>query len=133
MKRLKDSLVKSGDDPDDLKAFEKSGVVCVSFREGAPALAIIALDGNRWVLPWVHFLYAFYENLSEIERITLYYSTHEVLLEGVRFVRLMEQFSKFGVEWIRSCDKRYMPLCSSDLPFVAKIVVDEKNEEKPTF
>ena len=132
MKKLQDSIRKRGEDRDGMKVSENSGVVCVSFREGAPALALITLDGKRWVLPWVHFLYAWYEDLSEIERIRLHYSTHEVFLEGVRFIRLVEQLSNFGVEWIRNYDKRYLPLSPSDMPFVAKIVVDEKSESKST-
>lgn len=132
MKKLQDSIRKRGEDRDGMKVSENSGVVCVSFHEGAPAIALVTLDGKRWVLPWFHFLYACYEDLSEVERIRLHYSTHEVFLEGVRFIRLVEQLSKFGVEWIRNYDKRYLPLSPSDMPFVTKIVVDEKSESEST-
>ena len=79
-------------------------------------------------MPWIHFLYAWYESESELDRIKLYYSSHEVSLEGIRLEQLVEHFSKFGVEWIRSYDNRYSRLCPQELPFIEKIQVEEKGE-----
>ncbi|HAV13665.1 MAG TPA: hypothetical protein DCX06_09295 [Opitutae bacterium] len=125
MKNLENNLAKRNDPqcPD-----EPVGIICASFREGAPALVIITLEGKRWVMPWVHFLYAWHETRQELEQISLQYNSHKVLIEGVRLESSIQQFSKFGVEWIRSYDKRYLPLCPKDSPFIEKILIEEKSE-----
>ena len=62
---------------------EKSkGMLRASIRDGSPTLLLLALDGKRWILPWIHFLYACYEDLHEFERIELVFSSHEIVLEG---------------------------------------------------
>ena len=109
---------------------DPNGVLCASIREGSPSLVLINLEGKRWVIPWIHFLYASYENLQEFERIELFYSSHEILLEGHRFEILLKHLSNYGVEWIRCYDKRYCQLCPKELPFIEKIVVEERSDER---
>ena len=113
-------LNKTKQETDDSK-----GVLCASVRDGAPTLVIIPLDGSRWVLPWIHFLYALYEDLHEYDRIKLFYASHEVRLEGLRLKELINHFSSYRIEWIRSYDKRYAELCPKDLPFISMIKVEE--------
>ncbi len=125
MKNLKNSLTARGDAQ---ASDDPSGIICASFREGAPTLVIITWEGKRWVMPWIHFQYAWHEDQEEFELMKLYYSTHEVSLEGVRLERLVEHFAKFGVEWIRSYDKRYLQLCPQELPFIENIHIEEKEE-----
>ena len=105
---------------------DSKGVLCASVREGAPTLEIIPLDGNHLVLPWIHFLYALYEDLYEYDRINLFYSSHDVQLEGLRLRELIKHFSSYRVEWVKCYDKRYAELCPKDLPFITKIKVEEK-------
>jgi len=126
MKNLKSSLSQKSDSqtPD-----SAAGIVCASIREGSPTLVIIAWEGRRWVMPWVHFLYAWHEHEEEFERIEMRFSSHDISLEGIRLERLLEHLSKYSVEWIRSSDKRYLHLCLPDLPFVEKILVKDKGSE----
>ena len=100
-------------------------MLCASVRDGAPTLVIIPLDDKRWVLPWIHFLYALYEDLHEYDRIYLFYSSHKVRLEGLRLKELINHFSSYRIEWIRCYDKRYAELCPEDLPFISMIKVEE--------
>ncbi len=104
------------------------GVLCASIREGSPTLLLLAMDGKRWILPWIHFLYACYEDLHEFERIELFFSSHDILLEGDRFQDLLKHLSGYKVEWLKAYDKRYQQLCPNELPFIMKIVVEEKSE-----
>ncbi len=77
-------------------------------------------------MPWIHFLYAWHEQCTEFERIRLFYSTHEILIEGVRLQPLIEHVSKFDVEWVKCFNKRYATLCPQGLPFLERIAVEEK-------
>lgn len=104
------------------------GVLSASLREGAPTLLIKTQDGLRRSLPWIHYLYGDYENLNEIERITLFYSSHEVCLEGVRLEPLFERLAKYGVEWIKAHDRRHLARCPKESPFIQKITVSEKSK-----
>jgi len=104
------------------------GVLSASLREGAPTLLIKTQDGHRRMLPWIHFINGDYENHNEIERITLFYSSHEVCLEGVRLEPLFERLAKYGVEWVKAHDKRHLACCPAGLPFIQKIAVSEKSK-----
>lgn len=114
-------ILKSNQEMEDHK-----GVLCASIRDGTPTLVIIPLDGNRWILPWIHFLYAFYEDLHEYEQIKLIYSSHNIQLQGLRLQELVKHFSSYRVEWVRCFDKRYEELCPKDLPFISKINIEDK-------
>ena len=107
---------------------ESQGVLCASVREGSPTLVLINAGEKRWVMPWIHFLYACYEDLHEFERIELFFTSHDIVLEGYRFLELVKHLSSYKVEWIKCYDKRYVQLGPNDLPFVTKIVVEEKTE-----
>ena len=126
MKNLKSALSQKSES----KSIDgSSSIVCASIREGSPTLVIIAWEGRRWVMPWVHFLYAWHEHEEEFERIEIRFSSHDISLEGIRLERLLEHLSKYSVEWIRSSDKRYLNQCPQDLPFIEKIKVKDKNLE----
>ncbi len=79
-------------------------------------------------MPWIHFLYAWHEDCSEFERMKLYYSSHEFTLEGIRLEGVVERLAKFGVEWVKCYDKRYLALCPQELPFIWKILIHENSE-----
>ena len=108
---------------------ESKGVLCASFRDGAPALLLHTLDGKRWVMPWVHFLHAYHEKSGESEQIGMFYSNHEILIEGVRLQPLVERLSKYDLEWVKCFSKRYLKLCPQDLPFIERITIEEKADE----
>ena len=108
------------------EAENSKGVLCASVREGTPTLVVIPSVGNQLILPWIHFLYARYEDLHEFEQIQLFYSSHKVQLHGIRLKELVKHFSSYRVEWVRSYDRKYSELCPKDLPFVSKIKVEEK-------
>ncbi|MDQ8184228.1 hypothetical protein [Pelagicoccus sp. SDUM812002] len=107
---------------------KRSGVICASVREGAPTLIIEDASGRRWIMPWVHLLHAVYESERGLDRIELSYASHTVTLEGVRLGGLVERIAKFGVEWVRRYDKRYLLSCPKDMPFIERIEVADKNE-----
>ncbi len=125
MKKLENTLNKRSErsEPD-----KGSGIVCASIREGAPTLLLLGVEGRNWVLPWVHFQYAWLVRSGEEETIKLFFSSHELSLEGVRLGSLLEHFAKFGVEWVRAYDRRYLELCPNEQPFVYRIKVEEKIE-----
>lgn len=125
MKKLENALNKRSEGPE---SGEGAGIVCASIREGAPTLLLFDVDGRNWVLPWVHFQYAWLERCEGDEIIRLFYSSHEASLQGVRLESLLESFAKFGVEWVRVYDRRYLELCPNEQPFVYKIEVEEKTE-----
>ncbi len=79
-------------------------------------------------MPWVHLLHAVYESDGELDRIELTYASHVVTIEGVRLFGLAERIAKFGVEWVRRYDKRYLRSCPKDMPFMERIEVAEKTE-----
>ncbi len=107
---------------------KRSGVICASIREGGPTLTIEDASGRRWIMPWVHLLHAVYESDGELDRIELTYASHVVTIEGVRLFGLAERIAKFGVEWVRRYDKRYLRSCPKDMPFMERIEVVEKTE-----
>lgn len=127
MRKLETALAKKDPSQD---SDVSSGIICALIREGAPTLLLISWEGKRWVMPWVHFHYAWHERESEFERIKLCYSSHDVSLEGLRLERLVEPLSKYGVEWIRSYEKRYLHLCPQDFPFVERILIEQKDAGK---
>lgn len=116
--------METGNNTEEVTAPE--GILSASNREGAPTLLIKPQDDQRLIIPWIHFLYGNYKDLEDTECITLFYSTHDVCLEGVRLEPLFERLAKFGVEWIKANDKRYMARCPQDLPFIERISVTEK-------
>lgn len=108
---------------------EPTGILCASFRDGASALRLITTGGKQWVIPWIHFLYAYHENHIELEHVRLFYSSHEIRIDGVRLQPLVEHLSRFNIEWIKCFDKRYLVLCPHDLPFIQQIRVEEKADK----
>jgi len=122
--------METGNTTQEMRASE--GVLSASLSEGAPTLLIKTQDGLRRIFPWIHFINGDYENLNEIERITLHYSSHEVCMEGVRLEPLFERIAKFSVEWIKANDKRLMARCPQGSPFIEKISISEKNNIQPS-
>lgn len=117
--------MKTGNTTQEMRVPE--GVLSASLSEGAPTLLIKTEDGLRRIFPWIHFINGVYENLKEVERITLHYLSHEVCIEGVRLEALFERIAKFSVEWIKANDKRLKSRCPQGAPFIEKISVSEKS------
>ena len=68
MKNLKSALSQKSDSQ---TLDSAAGIVCASIRKGSPTLVVIAREGRRWIMPWVHFLYAWHEYEEKFERIEM--------------------------------------------------------------
>ena len=75
--------------------------------KSVPALLIHAEDDERWVLPWSQFVSARYRSDGNCERLTLWFSHHEVELEGVRLVALLPEIARFHLGSLRSLPAKY--------------------------
>ena len=96
---------------------------CHSAGESVPALSIHTRDGERWVLPWSHFVSARHRGDGGRERLTLLFASHEVELQGVRLAALLPEIARFRLGSLRSLPAKYESHGGDCEPFIERLSV----------
>jgi hypothetical protein len=104
------------------RADEPEGHACYSVRAQASTLLVELSSGERWVLPWMHFVFARHHDEGKDERLVLTFASHEVKVSGHNLVVLAETAAKAELESIRELPPKYRDRLADD-PFVTKITV----------
>lgn len=101
---------------------------CFSSNQHAPALAVEATGGRRWVLPWIHFLNAQHDDDGNGETLLLCFATHEVSVSGRNLGPLMDEIARLRLEVLREAPRRYGKSVDTE-PFVGEIHVRSAEKE----
>jgi hypothetical protein len=100
-----------------------SGAGCYSTEAFLPALLIHAGNGERWVLPWAHFVSARHTGDGSREQVTLLFANHEVEIHGARLVSLMPEIAGFRLDSLRSLPAKYEPQGNASEPYIERLSV----------
>jgi hypothetical protein len=96
---------------------------CYSTEAAVPTLLIQAGNGERWVLPWSHFVSARHNGDGDSERLTLLFVSHEVELQGTRLAALLPAIARFQLDSLRSLPAKYEIQGNGTEPFIERLSV----------
>jgi hypothetical protein len=114
MSKLQDSL-------NDRRASEAdAGHLCYSAKAQTPGLLVHSSSGQRWVLPWMHFVFGCLREDGDRERLVLTFASHEVVICGTNLGPLAEEAAYLRLETLRDLPEKYAP---TGEPFVEQVDV----------
>ena len=96
---------------------------CYSTEASVRTLLIHAGNGERWVLPWSHFVSARHQEDGNRERLTLLFASHEVELQGSHLASLLPEIARFHLGSLRSLPPKYESQGNASDPFIERLSV----------
>lgn len=96
--------------------------LCYATKPQCASLVLECSGGERWVLPWVHFVFGRHGVDGGGERLTLTFASHEVIVQGQNLAPLADEAAGLRLEVLRELPTAYRA-ASGPEPFVEKIIV----------
>ena len=96
---------------------------CYSTEASVRTLLIHAGNGERWVLPWSHFVSARHQEVGNGEQLTLLFASHEVELQGTQLAALLLEIGRFRVDTLRCLPAKYELQGNGAEPFIERLSV----------
>ena len=93
-----------------------------STGEHVITLRVEAAGGSLWIFPWHHFVFGFYQDEGDRERLVLTFVAHEVVMRGSNLGALVRQIAKQHLDKISAAPGKYLKSLG-DGPFVDEIYV----------
>jgi hypothetical protein len=79
-----------------------------STDEGAKSLRAETSDGKIWVFPWHHFVFGCHHEVGERERLVLTYVAHEVTIQGLNLLSMVNDIANQHLAWLRAAPEKYL-------------------------
>jgi hypothetical protein len=119
----------TGSNAADSVAANSKTLECWSRDPQAQALRVEISDGQCFIFPYTHFVFASLERTEDRELLHISFTTHDVQIHGRRLSALLNALQKMSMDWIKPLPTRYEKLAATDAVFVGKIDVEELGEE----
>lgn len=102
---------------------------CWSRDPQAQALRVELSDGQCFIFPYTHFVFASLERTEDQEVLRISFTTHDVRVRGHGLMALLNAVQKMSIDWIKPLPSRYEKLVAVDAAFVEKIDVHDMGDE----
>lgn len=104
---------------------------CWSRDAQAQALRIELDDGQYFIFPYAHFVFASLKRTGDEDELRISFTTHDVRVRGRGLMALLSAVQKMSIEWIKPLPKRYERLATADAVLVAKLDVTASTGTDP--
>ncbi len=98
----------------------EAGHICYATKPQCSSLVLECTSGERWVLPWVHFVFGRHVADKGGERLVLTFASHEVIVHGRQLAQLADEAANLRLEVLRELPARYQAASAVE-PFIEKI------------
>jgi len=92
-------------------------------KEPVRSLQIHAWNGEKMVLPWSQFYSAVHRSLSDGEQLELWFSKHEVDLQGTRLVVLLPKIASFHLACVWGEPVEFQTEADKNEAFISRVSV----------
>ena len=92
-------------------------------KEPVRSLQIHAWNGEKLVLPWSQFYSAVHRSLGDGEQLALWFSKHEVDLQGVRLVVLLPKIASFHLACVWGEPVEFQTEADKNEAFISRVSV----------
>ena len=96
---------------------------CYSTEASVRTLLIHDGNGERWILPWSHFVSARHQGVGTGEQLTLLFASHEVELQGTQLASLLPEIATFHLGSLRTLPAKYEPQGNGAEPFIERLSI----------
>jgi len=86
---------------------EKTKFLCWNKEAQQQSLRIEQANGDLFIIPYIHLLYAHLGTENEKELLALTFSSHEIRIVGRALTDLAIAIQQLSIEWIKPLDARY--------------------------
>jgi len=104
---------------------EKAKLLCWKKEAQQQSLCIEQANGELFIIPYVHLLYAHLGTENGKELLALTFSSHEIRIVGKALTDLAVAIQQFSVEWIKPLIPRYSESKRAGA-LVEKITISER-------
>lgn len=88
-------------------------------------------NGELFIFPYIHWMFAKLERIADQELLTVSFSTHDIRLTGHCLRELGIALQKSAVDWVRELPPRYANLITKDAAWIEHIeIVECQNENQ---